>query len=199
MPAAVAIARKDYTAADLRRASTRTDDANAARRMLALAHVLDGVSRGEAAEMCGMDRQSLRDWVHRYNAEGLHGLSDRSAPGPTPRLSRDQQAELAELVRQGPNLAEHGVVRWRRVDLARVIEQRFGVTLAERSVGSLLHRLGFRRLSVRPRHPQQNLAAQEAHKKTLPIWSWHPSRSTRAASRSKSGGRMKPASGNKAH
>ncbi len=194
MPAAVAITRKDYTAAELRRAATRTKDADAARRTLALAHVMDGKSRGEAAAVCGMDRQTLRDWVHRYNAEGLDGLSDRSAPGARPRLSSAQEAEVAELVRQGPNLAEHGVVRWRRADLARVIKQRFGVTLAERSVGALLYRLGFRRISVRPRPPRQEVAAQEAHKKTLPTWSQPAFRNTRAASRSRSGGRMKRAS-----
>ena len=80
----------------------------------------------------------LGDWVHRYNAEGLAGLSDRSAPGARPRLSVEQMREVAELVRQGPSLAEHGVVRWRRIDLSRVIAQRYGVTLAERSVGDLL-------------------------------------------------------------
>src|ERR1700737_1954603 len=163
MPAAVAITRKDYTAAQLRRAAARTDDANAARRMLALAQVMDGKTRGEAAASCGMDRQTLRDWVHRYNAEGLDGLCDRSAPGATPRLSPEQRGEVAELVRQGPNLAEHGVVRWRRADLARVIEQRYGVT-------------------------------QDSHKKPLPIWLQPASHHARAASRSNSGGRMKPAS-----
>jgi hypothetical protein len=91
-------------------------------------------------------------------------------------------------------LAEHGVVRWRRADLARVIEQRYGVTLAERSVGALLHRLGFRRISVRPRAPRQDAATQEAHKKTLPIWLQPASHHARAASRSNCGGRMKPAS-----
>jgi transposase len=164
------------------------------RRMLALAHVMDGKSRGEAAGSCGMDRQTLRDWVHRYNAEGLAGLSDRVAPGAKPRLSRAQEAEVAELVRQGPNLAEHGVVRWRRSDLARVINRRFGVTLAERSVGALLHRLGFRRISVRPRAPRQDAAAAEAHKKTSPIWSQPASRAMRRTSRSSCGGRTKPAS-----
>jgi transposase len=194
MPAAVAVTRKDHTAADLRRAAARTKDADAARRMLALAHVLEGKSRGEAAGACGMDRQTLRDWVHRYNGEGLAGLSDRVAPGAKPRLSGAQEAEVAELVRQGPNLAEHGVVRWRRADLARVIKHRFGVTLAERSVGALLHRLGFRRISVRPRAPRQDMAAAEAHKKTSPIWSQPASRNMRRASRSSSGGRTKPAS-----
>jgi transposase len=198
MPAGVAITRKDQTASELRRAATRTDNADAARRMLALAHVLDGRSRGEAAELCGMDRQILRDWVVRYNAEGLEGVYDRPHPGAKPRLSQDQQMQVAQWVRQGPTLSEHGVVRWRRIDLAHEIEKHFGVQLAERSVGSLLRRLGFRRLSVRPRHPRQDIAAQDAHKKTLPTWSPPASRRTLAVSQSNSGGRMKPASASKA-
>jgi transposase len=198
MPAAVAVTRTDSTAVELRRAAARTNDGNATRRLLAIAHVLDGKTREEAASACGMDRQTLRDWVHRYNAEGLDGLHDRPHRGPQPRLSPAQEAEVAQWVRQGPKLSEHGVVRWRRIDLARLIEQRFGVTLAERSVGCLLRRLGFRRLSVRPRHPDQDIAAQEAFKKTLPIWSQPACRSTRAASQSRSGGKMKPALASKA-
>ena len=157
MGTAVVITREDLDAAGLRRAAARTREADTARRMLALVLVLDGRTRGEAAELCGMDRQTLRDWVHRYNAEGLAGLSDRARPGPAPKLTPAQEAEVAELVRTGPSLAEHGVIRWRRKDLAGVIERRFGAVLAERSAGALLRRLGFRRLSTRrlstrPRH-----------------------------------------------
>lgn len=82
--------------------------------MLALALVLDGHTRMQAARSCGMDRQTLRDWVHRFNEHGLAGLSDRKAPGASPRLSPSRQAELAALVRSGPVLAEDGVVRWRQ-------------------------------------------------------------------------------------
>jgi transposase len=171
MPAAVSITRRDYTAVELRGEAKRSDDGDVARRMLALALVLEGKSRGEAATFCGMDRQTLCDWVHRFNAEGLQGLRNRVAPGARPKLSPEQQREVAELVRRGPDLSEHGVVRWRRIDLSRVIEQRYGVKLAERSVGELLRRLGFRRISVRPRSPGQDAASQEAHKKTLPTWS----------------------------
>ena len=160
MTAAVAITRRELDAAGLRREAGQARDADAARRMLALALVLDGRSRAEAAGLCGMDRQTLRDWVHRYNAEGLAGLCDKPIPGTRPRLSKEHEAVVAELVRQGPSLAEHGVVRWRRKDLAAVIGQRFGVALAERTVGTLLRRLGFRRLSVRPRHPKRDDAAQ---------------------------------------
>lgn len=198
MPAAVSIKRQDYSAAALRGEAKRTDDADVARRMLALALVLEGKPRGEAALSCGMDRQILCDWVHRYNAEGLEGLKNRTAPGARPRLSPEQEREVAALVRNGPDLAEHGVVRWRRIDLAHVIEQRYGVKLAERSVGDLLRRLGFRRISVRPRCPEQDTASQEAHKKTFPIWSRPPSPRMRAASRSSFGGRTRPASASRA-
>ena len=198
MPAAVSITRQDHTATELRQEAKRINDADVARRVLALALVLEGKSRGEAARSCGMDRQILCDWVHRYNAEGLKGLENRSAPGAKPKLSTEQQREVAELVRRGPTLADHGVVRWRRIDLSRVIEQRYGVKLAERSVGELLRRLGFRRISVRPRCPEQDGASQETHKKTFPIWSWRPSRSTHAASRSRFGGRMRHGSVSKA-
>ncbi|EJW11369.1 putative protein y4pG/y4sC [Rhodovulum sp. PH10] len=196
--AGVAITRMDLTAGQLRQASVRSRDSNAARRMLALALVMEGKSRSEAAASCGMDRQTLRDWVHRYNAFGLDGLIDRKAPGAAPLLSPSQMQEVAELVRQGPDPTVHGVVRWRRIDLSRLIEERWGVRLAERSVGDLLRRLGFRRMSVRPRCPEQDVAAQEAHKKTSPTWSPPACRPGRAASRSSSGGRTKHASASRA-
>src|SRR5690348_11137369 len=111
----VAITRKEPGAVELRREAKRCRDAKAARRMLALALVLEGSSRAEAARHAGMDRQTLRDWVHRYNAEGLDGLSDRRRPGPRPRLSPEQEAELATTVERGPDPDRDGVVRRRRV------------------------------------------------------------------------------------
>jgi transposase len=112
-----------------------------------------------------MDRQTLRDWVHRYNAEGLAGLRDRPRSGRKPRLTAGQEAELVTAVERGPDPDRDGVVRWRRVDLQVLIEARFGVRLHERTVGKVLRRLGFTRLSVRPRHPKADEAAQEAFKK----------------------------------
>ena len=198
MGAAVAITRLDMTASDLRAVAGREKDGSAARRMLAVAMVLDGADRKTAAETCGMDRQTLRDWVHRYNAEGLSGLHDLKLPGPTPKLTAEQQAELAGLVEAGPDPACHGVVRWRRVDLRDELERRFGVALHERSVGKVLAKLGYCRLSVRPRHPQTDEEAQAAFKKTLPRRSLHGSPTTPKTSRSKSGSRMRRASASKA-
>jgi transposase len=163
---AVAITRTDLSARELRLAASKAKDSSAARRMLAL--VLEWVARRSAAETCGMDRQTLRDWVHRFNAEGLEGLSNRRSAGPSPLLSVEQKVELAQMVREGPDPAADGVVRWRRVDLQRKIKARFGVEMHERTVGKQLVELGFRRLSVRPQHPKSNPEAQEAFKKTSP-------------------------------
>jgi transposase len=163
---AVEVTRKDLTPAELRAAASRTKDARAARRMLAIALVLEGADRQTAAETCGMDRQTLRDWVHRYNAEGLAGLSNRRAPGRRPRLTPAQKAELAAWVEAGPDPKLDGVVRWRRKDLKARIAVRFGVEMHERTVGKKLAELGYRRLSVRPRHPKADPEAQEAFKKT---------------------------------
>jgi transposase len=166
----VAITREGLDAGELRREAGRCRDARAARRMLALALVLEGASREAAARCAGMDRQTLRDWVHRYNAEGIEGLRDRRRPGPRPRLTPGQEAELMAAVERGPDPDRDGVVRWRRVDLQALIEARFGVRLHERSVGKVLRRLGFARLSVRPEHPKADEAAQEAFKKASPSW-----------------------------
>ena len=163
----VEITRTELSAVELRRAAARSREADAARRMLALALVLEGKSRREAAESCGMDRQTLRDWVIRYNAEGLAGLSDRVPPGPAFRLTPEQMVELSEIVEAGPNPAVEQVVRWRRMDLRRVICERFGVEFHERTVGKLLHRLGFAKLSVRPKHPKSDPAAQAEWGKKL--------------------------------
>lgn len=166
--AGIAITRGDLTAVELRAAACRTTDARASRRMLAIALVLEGADRATAAASCGMDRQTLRDWVHRYNAEGLAGLVNRTvAPRPR-RLAPEQLAELAAWVEAGPDPVRDGVVRWRRRDLQRRIATAFGVELHERSVGKQLAALGFRRLSVRPQHPKSDPQAQAAFKKTSP-------------------------------
>ena len=145
-----------------------------------------------------MDRQTLRDWVHRYNAEGLLGLYDRKPPGANPKLTVEQRAALAAMVEAGPDPEVHGVVRWRRVDLRDELQRRVGVDLHERSVGSLLTMLGYRRLSVRPRHPEADQEAQEAFKKTSLQRSPRNSRIASRASRSKSGSRTKRGSASKA-
>jgi len=172
MPAAISL-RDDFTSVGLRKLAGRAKDANQGRRLLALAAVCDGMSRGAAAKIGGMDRQTLRDWVHRFNAEGPDGLANRSAPGRACWLSREQLRELAEIVETGPDPETDGVVRWRRIDLSRVIEGRFGIVYAERSISRLLAELGFVHISARPQHPAQDPKVIEAYKKTSRVHLQH--------------------------
>jgi transposase len=141
--AAVKIERDELDAAQLRAEAGRTSDAKQARRILALAMVLDGHPRSLAAKAAGMDRQTLRDWVHRYNAEGLAGPADHRRPGRPSRLTGEQMQELSDWVEAGADQTQDGVVRWRCKDLRDRIKTRFSINFHERSVGRLLDKLDF--------------------------------------------------------
>ena len=165
--AGIAVTRLDLSASELRHAASKSRNAAASRRMLALALVMEGADRTTAARSCGMDRQTLRDWVHRYNSDGLPGLENKALPGHVPKLTVEQRQGLIALVEAGPQPGKDKVVRWRRTDLRDRLEKDFGVVLHERTVGKLLTGLGYRRLLVRPFHPKSDPAAQEEYKKTL--------------------------------
>jgi transposase len=170
MGKAVEITRLDRSAAAVRELAVKTEDGDVVRRLLGIALLLDGWSRGEAARASGMDRQTLCDWVHRYNLRGVVGLATGSRSGRPPALSEAQMAELKDIVVQGPDPEKDGVVRWRCVDLRVKIAAHFSVTFHKRSVARLLRKLELTRLQPRPYHPKKDAAAQEAFKKTSPAW-----------------------------
>jgi transposase len=167
MGAPVAL-REDFDSGELRRLAAQVKDADQARRLLALAAAYDGMSRKDAARIGGMDRQTLRDWVHRFNHDGADGLIDAKSPGRPRKLSAEQEEELRRLVEAGPDLDRDGVVRWRCVDLKRVLGERLNVDLSQVSLGRALKRLGFSRISARPLHPAQDPEAIATFKKNFP-------------------------------
>ena len=159
--------REDFDAAQLRGLAQRSRDGAQNRRLLALAVIYDGYRRLDAARFAGVGLQVIRDWVLRFNAEGPAGLKDRKASGPPRKLTEEQRAALAAIVESGPDPAIHGVVRWRRCDLAAWLKEQFGVSLAETTVGRELRRMGYAKLSARPRHYAQDEAALAAFKKSF--------------------------------
>ncbi len=165
MGAPVTITRDEFTAAELRVASSRCTDGAQVRRILALALVLEGRPRREAAALNGMDRQTLSDWVHRYNAEGIDGLKSRKSPGRQPLLSEAQRAELRALVIRGPDPDIHKVVRWRCADLRAEVARQWSIEVHENTIGAWLGELGLTRLQPRPVHPQKDASAAETFKK----------------------------------
>jgi len=167
MGQSIAITRTEHSASDFRRLASRENDGQVVRRLLALAMVLDGHSRTDAAQMNGMDRQTLRDWVHRYNAGGVAGLISRVSTGPASVLNDAEMAELRALVLNGPDPATDEVVRWRCIDLRDKVAQRYAVYVHKRTVAKWLGKMEMTRLQPRPFHPKKDAAAQETFKKTF--------------------------------
>lgn len=161
--------RNDIPAWRLRQLAAKSRDAGQARRLLAIASALDGdVSRAEAAAAGGMDRQTLRDWIIRYNASGPDGLLNRPSPGRPAKLGEEGHRELEALVERGPDPDVDGVVRWRCTDLKRVLNETRDEPVSASTVRRALKKLKYSWISARPRHPAQKPEAVEAFKKTSP-------------------------------
>jgi transposase len=157
--------RTDLEAAALRRLARRERDGRVAARLIALANVLDGMSRKAAARAAGMDRQTLRDWVIRFNAEGVEGLRDQARSGRRPWMNEGQQAALKAIVLRGPDPERDGVSTWRIIDLCRIAEERFDITYREGGMRRLVKALDLSWQKIRPRHPKADKAVQERFKR----------------------------------
>jgi transposase len=173
MGQAIAV-RTDYTAGEVRRFAKRAKDVAQARRLLAIAAVLDGASREDAATIGGMDRQTLRDWVIRFNEKGPAGLINIPSPGVPPKLDEEHKAFLARLVDEGPVPAVHGVVRWRACDLIMRLYEEFALSVSDDTIYRALKDLGFSHVSARPKAYKQDADAMAAFKKTSP-YAWRKS------------------------
>jgi transposase len=176
--AAAIVLRGDYDAPTLRRLARSAGDPGQVRRLLALAAVYAGGSRGDAAEIGGVGLQTMRDWVLRFNAEGPAGLETGKAPGNRPRLGDRERAALRRMVEDGPIPAVHGVVRWRIVDLMQWMWEEFQLSVSKQTMSKELRAMGFRKLSARPRHHAKDEDAEAAFKKTSPR-TWRRSRHAR--------------------
>jgi len=168
MGRAIAV-KTDYSSAEVRRLAKRTKDAAQARRLLAIAAILDGASREEAAKTGGMDRQTLRDWVVRFNEQGPDGLINIPSPGAPAKLDEEHKAFLARIVDEGPTPAIHGVVRWRACDLIMRLYEEFALSVSDDTIYRAMKELGFSHVSARPKAYKQDAAAMEAFEKTSPL------------------------------
>jgi transposase len=170
--------RSAFDAAILRKLARKTKDAAQARRLLALAAIYDGASRAEAAQIGGVTRQIVRDWVVKFNALGPEGLMDRKPPGVPSRLNDRHRTALVAVIESGPIPAVHGVVRWRLVDLIQWLWEEFRITISKQTLSREIRALGYRKLSARPRHHEKSEVQVAAFKKSSPpVWQLLPRRS----------------------
>ncbi len=140
--------RDDFDAAALRALAKASRDPDQLRRLLSLAEIYDGGSRGDAARVGGVGLQTVRNWVLRFNAGGPEGLIDPKPPGKAPKLNEAQRQALVQVVESGP----HSVVRWRLVDLVQWVWGEFRIRISVQTLSRELRALGYRKLSARPRH-----------------------------------------------
>lgn len=190
--------RTDLTSEELRRLARGETDGRVCRRLLAIAMALDGISREEAARQAGMDRQTLRDWIVRYNAESVDGLRDRARSGRPPLLAGALEAELAGLIAAGPDVERDGTVEYRVRHIRALALRHFGADYSRTGMQDRLHRMKLAFLTPRPIHPKTDPQAQEAFKKTSPAASPPSDRPTPRRAPWRSGFRTKPASARKA-
>jgi transposase len=162
---AVKVTRVSHSGQELRRMALGMKDAAQARRVQAVSLVVDGWSRGKAAEFVCVDRQTLRDWVIQYNECGVDGLVTRTSPG-RPRLLTPRQAEeLCQVVTKGPDLEKDGVSRWRCEDLVKQSSALFEVRDVHPStMAKWLHRMRLTKMTARPAHPEKDEEAQKTFK-----------------------------------
>jgi len=183
---------------ELRRLARKEQSGRVAARLLAIATGLSGMNRGQAAHLSGMERQTLRDWVHRFNEEGVEGLRDRPRSGRAWKIGEADRKKFFAVVEAGPDPERDGLVRWRRIDLKGWLKTECGVAYHERSVGKLLRRLGYSHMSVRPVHRESDPARLEDFKKTSRRKSRKSSPDMRKEQPSNSGSRTKRGSARKA-
>jgi len=173
--------RDDFEAATVRLAAKRSKDGPQARRLLALAAIYEGASRGEAAKIGGVTLQIIRDWVLKFNAHGPDGLIDRKPPGQAPRLNGARRAALASIIESGPIPAVHGVAPWRIVDLRQWIWEEFRVVVAKQTLSRELRAMGRHKLSARARRHAQASGAIGDFKRVCPS-AWRRSGARKASS-----------------
>ena len=166
----------DHTAEGLKALAGSCKDKNQFRSLSAIARVMEGEHTcAEIARQACVDRQTLCDWVNRYNARSADGLKDMQRSGRPPRLDAAQRAEVGRWLQEGPAA---GVPSWtigivcsknqkriRRWLVRERIAEGFKVALSMESVRALMHSLGFRKLSPRPVHPKADPQKQEEFRK----------------------------------
>jgi transposase len=151
----------EWTERDLARVARKEPEARVRQRILVIRLLVMGQTVPQAAPVVGLKERQVRNWVHRFQAEGLEGLRDRPRPGQPKYLPTDKEESFKARIRRPPR----GRIL-RGPDVQRLLREEFGAAYTLGGVYFLLHRLGFSSLSPRPLHPQTDPDAQDAFKKT---------------------------------
>ena len=157
--------RQDIKAETLRDAAKTEKNSNTVRRLLGIAHLLDGGTRCEAQKICCLTINVFRIWMKRFNEQGIDGLKSKPSTGRPVKLSKEIIDKLQEKVLSGPSAAEH-LVRYRIVDLQKFLQDEYKISMCQSGLWYNLQNLKLSWKTGRQRHPKSDHEAQEAFKKT---------------------------------
>lgn len=143
----------------------KTKDGAHRTRILAIASLIEGKSRGEAAKIAGMSVSNLHIWIRRYNQFGLAGLFKKKHTGRKPKFTPEIEQFLKETALRGASFEKDKRVAFRIKDFQQMILEQFGIHYSISALWYALKRLGLSWVSVRQKHPKTDLAAQEEFKK----------------------------------
>ena len=188
---------ESLSATELAKLAKRERDARIRGRIVAVRYLRLGHTVPQASSALGMSERQLRNWVHRYNAEGVAGLRDRPRAGQPPHLAVDQVQRFKQRIRKGAR-SEDRVCVLRGMDVRRILQKEFEAKYSLPGVYFLLHRLGFSSLVPRPKHEQADEQAQAAFKKTSQSVSKRSRRNIPTRG-SRSGSKTKRVSASKGH
>jgi transposase len=155
---------------ELRQAARKSGNGRTATRVWLIHDAVSGMKRYLICERYGCSTATLSLWIKRYNEQGLAGLQDKPHRGAPCKLQAEQQEAFRKRMIEQPSMAKDGMVRWRVLDVQRVLAEEFGVHYKrEENVRRLLHSLGLAHLTTRPSHPSKDVAAGEDFKKNCPF------------------------------
>ncbi len=144
----------------------RSEESRYDHRLHGVLLVAQGLSCPEVGRLLGDSPRAVEYWVHRFEDKGLAGLVEGERPGRPRRLSEEQLAEIASVLRQPPEAVGITSGIWDGKGLAAFIKERYGVSLGVRQCQYIFKSLGFRRRKPRPVIARSDPGLQETYKKT---------------------------------
>jgi transposase len=140
-------------------------DARVRLRLLALWHLQEGKTPREVGAMLKVHEKTVLTWLRRFRAGGVGGLAEQPGRGAKRRLGAEQEPALKALIDRAQAQRSGGSLTGE--EIRGLVAEHFDVVYSLNGLYNLLHRAGLSWISARSKHPQRDLKAQDAFKKTL--------------------------------